>query len=84
MIWIIFAVILLLGYSMPLFGRRNAWKKAMTVVADPTGGAGVNAEGGGSVASARLPIQNIMLLDQVDANAMATVRFRLSIDEGTL
>ncbi len=71
------------GYSMHLFGRKNAWKKAMTVVADATAGAGVNAEGEGSVASARLPIQNIMFLDQVDANAMATVRFRLPTDEET-
>ncbi|MCP4376800.1 MAG: hypothetical protein GY794_11570 [bacterium] len=71
------------GYSMHLFGRKNAWKKAMTVVADATVGTGVNAEGEGSIASARLPIQNIMFLDQVDANAMATVRFRLPTDEET-
>jgi regulator of protease activity HflC (stomatin/prohibitin superfamily) len=72
---------------MHLFGRKNAWKKAMTVVADGGGSSrmdNVDAEGEGSVASAaRLPIQNIMFLDQVDADAMATVRFRLPTDEET-
>ncbi|MDJ0699935.1 MAG: hypothetical protein QNJ07_08775, partial [Woeseiaceae bacterium] len=33
------------GYSMHLFGRVNAWKKAMTVLADDTTADGVNAEG---------------------------------------
>ncbi len=65
------------GYSMHLFGRINAWKKAMTVVAASGQGAGLNAEGEGAVASASLPTQNIMFLDQVDANANATVRYRL-------
>jgi regulator of protease activity HflC (stomatin/prohibitin superfamily) len=75
------------GYSMHLFGRKNAWKKAMTVVAEGGNGSArsgdVDAEGEGSLASARLPIQNIMFLDQVDANAMATVRFRLPTDAET-
>ena len=57
------------GYAMHLFGRKNAWKKAMTVVADDTTRDGVNAEGEASVASASLPPQNIMFLDQVDGDA---------------
>jgi regulator of protease activity HflC (stomatin/prohibitin superfamily) len=71
------------GYSMHLFGRINAWKKAMTVVAASGQGAGLNAEVEGAVASASLPTQNIMFLDQVDANANATVRYRLPTDEET-
>ncbi|GAB6095516.1 SPFH domain-containing protein [Desulfatiferula olefinivorans] len=71
------------GYSMYLFGRVNAWKKAMTVLADDTTIDGVNAEGEQSTASASLPPQNIMFLDQVDANAMAMARFRLPSDRET-
>ena len=68
---------------MHLFGRKNAWKKAMTVLADNTTRDGVNAESEESVASASLPPQNIMFLDQVDADAMATVRFRIPTDQET-
>ena len=71
------------GYSMHLFGRVNAWKKAMTVLADDTTADGVNAEGDESTASASLPPLNIMFLDQVDADAMAAVRFRLPTDAPT-
>ncbi len=71
------------GYSMHLFGRVNAWKKAMTVLADDTTADGVNAEGEGSTAAASLPPLNIMFLDQVDADAMAAVRFRLPTDPTT-
>lgn len=71
------------GYNVYLFGRINAWKKAMTVLADDTTADGVNAEGEQSIASASLPPQNIMFLDQVDANAMATVRFRIPTDSET-
>ncbi|MDJ0700901.1 MAG: SPFH domain-containing protein [Woeseiaceae bacterium] len=71
------------GYSMHLFGRVNAWKKAMTVLADDTTADGVNAEGEASTAAASLPPLNIMFLDQVDADAMAAVRFRLPTDEAT-
>jgi len=71
------------GYSMHLFGRVNAWKKAMTVLADDTTADGVNAEGNESTASASLPPLNIMFLDQVDADAMAAVRFRLPTDSVT-
>lgn len=71
------------GYSMHLFGRVNAWKKAMTVLADDTTADGVNAESESSTASASLPPLNIMFLDQVDADAMAAVRFRLPTDAET-
>ncbi len=71
------------GYSMHLFGRVNAWKKAMTVLADDTTADGVNAESESSTASASLPPLNIMFLDQVDADAMAAVRFRLPSDRAT-
>ena len=71
------------GYSMHLFGRVNAWKKAMTVLADDVTADGVNAESESSKVSASLPPLNIMFLDQVDADAMAAVRFRLPTDEET-
>ena len=71
------------GYSMYLFGRVNAWKKAMTVLADDTTADGVNAENENSTAAASLPPLNIMFLDQVDADAMAAVRFRLPTESIT-
>jgi regulator of protease activity HflC (stomatin/prohibitin superfamily) len=71
------------GYNVYLFGRKNAWKKAMSVVIDNVTANGVNAEEESSSASASLPPQNIMFLDQVDADADATVRFRLPSDEET-
>ncbi len=71
------------GYSMHLFGRVNAWKKAMTVLADDVTADGVNAESESSKVSASLPPLNIMFLDQVDADAMAAVRFRLPTDAET-
>ncbi len=71
------------GYSMHLFGRINAWKKAMTVQADQGALSEVNSETESSHASASLPPLNIMFLDQVDADAMATVRYRLPTDTDT-
>ena len=71
------------GYSMYLFGRVNAWKKAMSVQAERGMRNGVDAEADASLASARLKPINIMFLDQVDADAMATVRFRLPTDTET-
>lgn len=71
------------GYSLHLFGRVNAWKKAMTVLADDTSTVGLDAEGDTSTASAILSPINIMYLDQVDADAMAAVRFRLPTDRDT-
>ena len=71
------------GYRMHLFGRTNAWKKAMTVLADDATADGVNAEADTSTASASLSPLNIMFLDQVDADAMATVRFCIPTDTET-
>ncbi len=71
------------GYSMHLFGRVNAWKKAMTVLADEDTADGVNAESEASTVAASLSPLNIMFLDQVDADAMAAVRFRLPTDPTT-
>ena len=58
------------GYQFFFFGRWNAWKRSLTVQA-VTGGSDVMdyAEVENSEDSAALPPQNIMFLDQVDANA---------------
>ena len=72
------------GYSLILFGRKNAWKKAMTVMADETTINGISAEDGNSnSASVSLPPEKIMFLDQVSADIEATVRFKLPTDEET-
>jgi len=71
------------GYAIKLFGRVNAWKKAMTVIADTDTIDGVDAEETGSGASASLPPQNITFLDQVDGDVMAVVRFRIPVDPET-
>ena len=74
------------GYSVKGFGPEvKAWKKAMSVQAIARD---FEEEGDVSSAefeytSASLPPQNIVFLDQVDANAQATVRFRLPADEAT-
>lgn len=70
------------GYQFFFFGRWNAWKRSLTVQA-VTGGSDVMdyAEVENSEDSAALPPQNIMFLDQVDANAQATVRFLIPTDE---
>ena len=73
-----------IGYSLILFGRKNAWKKAMTVLADNTTVRGISAEDGDSnLASVSLPPEKIMFLDQVSAEIEATVRFKLPTDEET-
>ena len=69
------------GYNMYLFGRYNAWKKAMTVQASDTPQLAVNAEVESIAASANLSAQTLIFLDQVDAEVEATVRFRLPSDE---
>ncbi len=69
------------GYNMYLFGRINAWKKAMTVQASDTPQLAVNAETESIAASANLSAQTLIFLDQVDAEVEATVRFRLPSDE---
>jgi len=68
------------GYNTYLFGRYNSWKRAMTVQADSTSHQGLNAETESDNASVSLPPMNIMYLDQVDANAEATVRFSIPTD----
>ena len=66
------------GFNAHLFGRYNAWKRAMTVQAvAESASAAVDAERETTTASASMPPLNIMFLDQVDANAEATARFAI-------
>ncbi|WP_225673024.1 SPFH domain-containing protein [Thalassolituus marinus] len=69
------------GYNTYLFGRYNAWKRSMTVQASAGTGESLTAESEGAMASALLPPLNIMFLDQVDADAEATVRFSIPQDQ---
>jgi len=69
------------GYKFYPFGRYNAWKRAMSVQASSGASGMVEAEKNSSDTSADLPVLNIMFLDQVDANAEATVRFSIPTDE---
>jgi len=69
------------GYNVYLFGRYNAWKRAMTVQAVAGRSEKFQAETDQADASATLPPLNIMFLDQVDADAEATVRFSIPSDE---
>ena len=66
------------GYKFYPFGRYNAWKRAMTVQANSSR-AQINAEQDGNT-SASIPPLNIVFLDQVDADAQATVRFSIPTD----
>lgn len=72
-----------LGLKFHPFAKINSWKRAMTVQADMDYSPKSNAEKEGRLSSASLPPLNIMFLDQVDANASATVRFALPTDEET-
>ncbi|MEZ5650266.1 MAG: SPFH domain-containing protein [Burkholderiaceae bacterium] len=66
------------GYQFFLFGRWNSWKRAMTVQAVEGGRTNtIDAERESDDTSVSLPPLNIMFLDQVDANAEATVRFSI-------
>ena len=70
------------GYQFYLFGRWNSWKRALTVQAVRGGSETLDyVEVESSETSAALPPQNIMFLDQVDANAQATVRFTIPTDK---
>lgn len=70
------------GYKFYPFGRINAWKRAMTVQAAAGGTEDQHyAERESNQTSVNLPPQNIMFLDQVDANAQATVRFSMPTDQ---
>lgn len=60
------------GYTWYGFGEYKPWKQAMTVLA--------GAEGGVDT-SVSMPPDDIMFLDQVDANAFAMARFQLPTDE---
>ena len=72
------------GYQFFFFGRWNAWKRALTVQAVEGGSETLDyAEVESSETSAALPPQNIMFLDQVDANAQATVRFLIPTEQET-
>lgn len=71
------------GYQFFFFGRWNSWKRATTVQAvlgghDNNVSAELESAQGGS---ASLPPLNIMFLDQVDADAQATVRFSIPTDQ---
>ncbi len=68
------------GYNVHLFGRYNSWKRAMTVQAQG-GKASMHAEKESSETSANLGSMNIIFLDQVDANAEASVRFSMPLDQ---
>ncbi len=69
------------GYQFFLWGRWNAWKRAMTVQSEPGANSSLEyAEVEGTQTSAGLPPLNIMFLDQVDANVEATVRFSIPTD----
>ena len=69
------------GYNAHLFGRYNAWKRAMTVVASSAGSVEqIEAEADSALASASIPPLNIMFLDQVDADAEAMARFSIPTD----
>lgn len=70
------------GYQFFLWGRWNAWKRALTVQSVTGGRENLQyTEVEASETSASLPPLNIMFLDQVDANAEATVRFSIPTDE---
>ena len=72
------------GYQFFFFGRWNAWKRALTVQAVEGGSETLDyTEVESSETSAALPPQNIMFLDQVDANAQATVRFLIPTEKET-
>ncbi|MBU6950237.1 SPFH domain-containing protein [Hahella sp. HN01] len=70
------------GYQFYLWGRWNAWKRALTVQAVKGGDSTVSyVEVENSETSAALPPLKIMFLDQVDAAAEATVRFSIPTDQ---
>ncbi len=69
------------GYKLYPGGRYNAWKKAMTVQSlENIRGENMSSEDESKRSSASLPALNIMFLDNVDADASATVRFMMPSD----
>ena len=73
-------VINTVGYSYHMFGRVNAWKEAMTVQATSIGGQLTSNESDEVSTSANLSPQNVIFLDQVDADVTATARFLIPTD----
>jgi len=70
-----------IGYQFFLWGRWNAWKRALTVQSAQGGSDSLKyAEVESSETSVNLPPLNIMFLDQVDADSEATVRFSIPTD----
>ena len=74
------------GYKLYPGGRYNAWKRAMTVQSlEALRKESITSETESSQSSVSLPALNIMFLDNVDADASATVRFMIPSDrEGFL
>lgn len=74
------------GYNMHLFGRVNAWKKSMSIVAkaqyDGVNEDNTEAEGeNDNMTSSILGPVRTIFLDQVDSRISATARFMLPADE---
>jgi len=76
------------GWAYYAFGRINTWKRAMSIQAASNTGAtetdqidsSEGSEGSGVISANLLPL-NIVFLDQVDADASATARFRIPTDD---
>lgn len=74
-----------IGWSYRGGGKFEPWKKAMSVQAAANTGAGDTDQvsSGEDAISANILPQNIVFLDNVDADASATARFRLPADSET-
>ena len=74
-----------IGWSYYGGGKVEPWKKAMSVQAAANTGAGSTDQvsGDDNAISANILPQNIVFLDNVDADASATARFRIPTDEET-
>ena len=74
------------GYSLILFGRKDAWKNEMSVQATATNGntndaTSLDASNENVTMSASMAPFKVTMLDQVDARVQATARFRLPDDD---
>lgn len=74
-----------IGWSYYGGGDYTPWKKALSVQAAPNTGAGDQDQisGTSDAISANLLPQNVVFLDNVDADASASTRFRISTDHET-
>jgi len=76
-----------LGWSYYGFGNIEPWKRGMSIQAANNTGATIADQissidnGKGQAVSANLRPQNIVFLDQVDADASAMARFRIPTDD---